>query len=98
MYSSLTAEWKHCQQKIKELELEGLKQAQSMKSRSNLQEKLAQEKAKLADAQEQVIISHLIQCTLSTTIHTSWLPKDSERQLGCKPGRSWCVYVYVCVF
>ncbi|XP_073936525.1 coiled-coil domain-containing protein 30 isoform X2 [Castor canadensis] len=72
MYSSLTAEWKHCQQKIKELELEGLKQAQSMKSRSNLQEKLAQEKAKLADAQEQILdlhqkLEHAQQAYLSDT-------------------------------
>ncbi|XP_058930320.2 coiled-coil domain-containing protein 30 isoform X2 [Kogia breviceps] len=53
--SSLTAEWKHCQQKIKELELEVLKQAQSIKSQNNLQEKLAQEKARLADAEEKIL-------------------------------------------
>eukprot|EP00070_Physeter_catodon_P034417 XP_028341311.1 coiled-coil domain-containing protein 30 [Physeter catodon] len=53
--SSLTAEWKHCQQKIKELELEVLKQAQSIKSQNNLQEKLAQEKSRLADAEEKVL-------------------------------------------
>ena len=56
MCSSLTAEWKHCQQKIKELELEVLKQAQSIKSQNNLQEKLAQEKSRVADAEEKVII------------------------------------------
>lgn len=50
MCSSLTAEWKHCQQKIKELKLDVRKQAQSIKS----QEKL--EKAKVADAEEKVII------------------------------------------
>lgn len=54
--SSLTAEWKHCQQKIRELELEGLKQAQSIKSQNDLQEKLAQEKSKVADAEAKVII------------------------------------------
>lgn len=56
MCSSLTAEWKHCQQKIRELELEVLNQAQSIKSQNNLQEKLAQEKSKVADAEEKVII------------------------------------------
>ncbi|ELW62110.1 Nuclease-sensitive element-binding protein 1 [Tupaia chinensis] len=52
--SSLTAEWKHCQQKIKELELEVLTQAQSIKSQNNLQEKLAQEKSKVADAEGKI--------------------------------------------
>ncbi|XP_058535799.1 coiled-coil domain-containing protein 30 isoform X7 [Ochotona princeps] len=55
MYSSLTAEWKQCQQKIKELELEGLKQAQSIKAQSTLQERLAQEKAKVASAEEKIL-------------------------------------------
>uniref|UniRef100_A0A8D2CRQ9 Coiled-coil domain containing 30 n=1 Tax=Sciurus vulgaris TaxID=55149 RepID=A0A8D2CRQ9_SCIVU len=55
MYASLTAEWKHCQQKIKELELEGLKQAQGIKSQSHLQEKLAQEKSKVASAEEKIL-------------------------------------------
>nr|XP_034359442.1 coiled-coil domain-containing protein 30 isoform X3 [Arvicanthis niloticus] len=55
MHSSLTAEWKHCQQKVKELELEGLRQAQSLKSQQGLQEKLAREKAKAAEAQEKVL-------------------------------------------
>ncbi|XP_074190635.1 coiled-coil domain-containing protein 30 isoform X8 [Rhinolophus sinicus] len=49
MCSSLTAEWKHCQQKIKELKLDVRKQAQSIKS----QEKL--EKAKVADAEEKIL-------------------------------------------
>nr|XP_023417605.1 coiled-coil domain-containing protein 30 [Cavia porcellus] len=52
---SLTAEWKHSQQKIKELELEGLKQAQSIKSQSYLQEKLAQEKSKVAEAEGKIL-------------------------------------------
>lgn len=56
MCSSLTAEWNHSQQKIRELELEGLTQAQSIKSQNNLQEKLAQEKSKVADAEAKVII------------------------------------------
>lgn len=56
MCSSLTAEWKHGQQKIRELELEVLKQDQSIKSQDNLKEKLAQEKSKVADAEEKVII------------------------------------------
>ncbi|XP_070366246.1 coiled-coil domain-containing protein 30 isoform X5 [Equus asinus] len=55
MCSSLTAEWKHCQQKIRELELEVLNQAQSIKSQNNLQEKLAQEKSKVADAEEKIL-------------------------------------------
>ncbi|XP_022431145.2 coiled-coil domain-containing protein 30 isoform X3 [Delphinapterus leucas] len=55
MCSSLTAEWKHCQQKIKELELEVLKQAQSVKSQNNLQEKLAQEKSRVAVAEEKIL-------------------------------------------
>ncbi|KAM9245196.1 coiled-coil domain-containing protein 30 isoform 1-T1 [Dugong dugon] len=55
MCSSLKAEWTHCQQKIKELELEILKQAQSIKSQNNLQEKLAQEKSKVADAEEKIL-------------------------------------------
>ncbi|XP_054547783.1 coiled-coil domain-containing protein 30 isoform X3 [Talpa occidentalis] len=55
MCSSLTAEWKHCQQKIKELELEVLTQAQSIKSQNSLQEKLAQEKSKVADAEEKIL-------------------------------------------
>ncbi|XP_031234328.1 coiled-coil domain-containing protein 30 isoform X3 [Mastomys coucha] len=54
-HSSLTAEWKHCQQKVKELELEGLRQAQSLKSQQGLQEKLAQEKSKTAEAQEKIL-------------------------------------------
>lgn len=55
MCSSLTAEWKHCQQKIKELELEILNQAQNIKSQSNLQEKLTQEKSKVAEAEEKIL-------------------------------------------
>uniref|UniRef100_A0A2K6PFZ8 Coiled-coil domain containing 30 n=1 Tax=Rhinopithecus roxellana TaxID=61622 RepID=A0A2K6PFZ8_RHIRO len=55
MCSSLTAECKQCQQKIKELELEVLKQTQSIKSQNNLQEKLAQEKSKVADAGEKIL-------------------------------------------
>ncbi|XP_019499237.1 PREDICTED: coiled-coil domain-containing protein 30 [Hipposideros armiger] len=52
MCSSLTAEWKQCQQKIKELKLEVRKQAQSIKS----QEKL--EKSKVADAEEKHLKSN----------------------------------------
>ncbi|XP_021105583.1 coiled-coil domain-containing protein 30 isoform X1 [Heterocephalus glaber] len=52
---SLKAEWKHSQQKIRELELEGLRQAQSIKSQNNLQEKLAQEKSKVAEAEEKIL-------------------------------------------
>ncbi|XP_065389802.1 coiled-coil domain-containing protein 30 isoform X16 [Macaca fascicularis] len=55
MCSSLTAECKQSQQKIKELELEVLKQTQSIKSQNNLQEKLAQEKSKVADAEEKIL-------------------------------------------
>uniref|UniRef100_G1PVZ8 Coiled-coil domain containing 30 n=1 Tax=Myotis lucifugus TaxID=59463 RepID=G1PVZ8_MYOLU len=49
------AEWKHCQQKIKELELEVLTQAESLKSQNTLKEKLAQEKSKVADAEEKIL-------------------------------------------
>lgn len=52
--SSLTAEWKHCQQKVKELKLEVLTQAQSIKSQNSLREEL--EKSKVADAEAKVII------------------------------------------
>ncbi|XP_039094640.1 coiled-coil domain-containing protein 30-like isoform X1 [Hyaena hyaena] len=55
MYSSLMAEWNHCQQKIRELELEVLTQAQSVKSQNSLQENLAQEKSKVADAEEKIL-------------------------------------------
>lgn len=55
MHSSLTAEWKLCQQKVKELELEGLRQTQSIKSQQGLQEKLAREKSKTAEAQEKIL-------------------------------------------
>ncbi|XP_066232123.1 coiled-coil domain-containing protein 30 isoform X2 [Saccopteryx leptura] len=55
MCSSPPAEWKHCQQKIRELELEVLTQAQSIKSQNNLQEKLAQEKSKVADAEAKIL-------------------------------------------
>ncbi|XP_050017239.1 coiled-coil domain-containing protein 30 isoform X5 [Alexandromys fortis] len=55
MQSSLTAEWKLCQQKVKELELEGLQQAQSIKSQQSLQEKLAREQSKAAEAQEKIL-------------------------------------------
>lgn len=55
MCCTLTAEWKHSQQKIRELELEGLKLAQSMKSQSSLQEKLAQEKSKVTEAEEKIL-------------------------------------------
>ncbi|XP_052033166.1 coiled-coil domain-containing protein 30 [Apodemus sylvaticus] len=55
VHSSLTAEWKHCQQKVKELELEGLRQTQSLKSQQGLQEKLAREKTKAAEAQEKIL-------------------------------------------
>uniref|UniRef100_A0A8D0WE06 Coiled-coil domain containing 30 n=1 Tax=Sus scrofa TaxID=9823 RepID=A0A8D0WE06_PIG len=54
MCSSLTAEWKHCQQKIKELELEVLTQAQSGKSLSSLEEELAREKSNIAAAEEKI--------------------------------------------
>ncbi|KAM7097567.1 coiled-coil domain-containing protein 30 isoform 2-T4 [Molossus nigricans] len=55
LYSSPPAEWKQCQQKIKELELEVLTQAQIIKSQNSLQEKLAQEKSKVADAEEKIL-------------------------------------------
>lgn len=50
------AEWKLCQQRVKELELEALRQTQSLKSQQGLQEKLAREKSKAAEAQEKVTV------------------------------------------
>lgn len=73
MCSSLTAEWKHCQQKIKELELEALNQAQSTELQNNLQEKLSQKNSKVADAEEKVI-SHTLnkEYTLDTSTEISF--------------------------
>ncbi|XP_032733365.1 coiled-coil domain-containing protein 30 isoform X2 [Lontra canadensis] len=72
MCSSLTAERNHSQQKIRELELEGLTQAQSIKSQNNLQEKLAQEKSKVADAEAKILdlqqkLEHAQKVSLSDT-------------------------------
>uniref|UniRef100_A0A8D0GVU9 Uncharacterized protein n=1 Tax=Sphenodon punctatus TaxID=8508 RepID=A0A8D0GVU9_SPHPU len=55
MCSSLTAQWEHSQQKVKELELELLKQSQIIKQQSSLQEKLAQEKTRVADAEKKIL-------------------------------------------
>ncbi|XP_075762839.1 coiled-coil domain-containing protein 30 isoform X8 [Pelodiscus sinensis] len=50
--SSLTVQWEHSQQKVKELELELLKHSQISKLQNSLQEKLAQEKSRAADAEK----------------------------------------------
>lgn len=82
MQSSLTAEWKLCQQKVKELELEGLQQAQSIKSQQSLQEKLAREQSKAAEAQEKVSIFTLKkQCTEQRSTPCSHLEPCSLRTL-----------------
>jgi hypothetical protein len=81
LHSSLTAEWKHCQQKVKELELEGLRQTQSLKSQQGLQEKLAREKSKAAEAQEKVTVlllgraaAHSWNCPPARAAAHSWKP------------------------
>lgn len=56
MCSSLTVQWEHSQQKVKELELELLKHSQSSKLQSSLQEKLALEKSRATDAEKKVNI------------------------------------------
>ncbi|XP_075762835.1 coiled-coil domain-containing protein 30 isoform X4 [Pelodiscus sinensis] len=53
--SSLTVQWEHSQQKVKELELELLKHSQISKLQNSLQEKLAQEKSRAADAEKKVL-------------------------------------------
>ncbi|XP_077693692.1 coiled-coil domain-containing protein 30 [Eretmochelys imbricata] len=55
MCSSLTVQWEHSQQKVKELELELLKHSQSSKLQSGLQEKLALEKSRATDAEKKVL-------------------------------------------
>ncbi|KAM9521260.1 coiled-coil domain-containing protein 30 isoform 1-T1 [Guaruba guarouba] len=52
--SALTAQWEKSQQKVKELEQELLKCSQADKLQSSLQEKLAQEKAKVCEAQKKI--------------------------------------------
>ncbi|XP_065506010.1 coiled-coil domain-containing protein 30 isoform X2 [Caloenas nicobarica] len=50
--SSLSAQWEKSQQKVKELEQELLRCSQADKLQSSLQEKLAQEKSKVREAQK----------------------------------------------
>lgn len=52
--SSLSAQWEKSQQKVKELEQELLRCSQADKLQSSLQEKLAQEKSKVGEAQKKV--------------------------------------------
>lgn len=52
--SSLSAQWEKSQQKVKELEQELLRCSQADKLQSGLQEKLAQEKSKVGEAQKKV--------------------------------------------
>uniref|UniRef100_A0A8C8SBU5 Coiled-coil domain-containing protein 30 n=1 Tax=Pelusios castaneus TaxID=367368 RepID=A0A8C8SBU5_9SAUR len=52
--SSLTEQWEHSQQQLKELELELLKHSQIVKLQSSLQEKLVLEKSRAADAEKKV--------------------------------------------
>uniref|UniRef100_A0A8D2KXB8 Coiled-coil domain-containing protein 30 n=1 Tax=Varanus komodoensis TaxID=61221 RepID=A0A8D2KXB8_VARKO len=52
--SSLTSQWELSHQKVKELELQLLKQSQAMKQQSSLAEKLAQEKARVAEAEKTI--------------------------------------------
>lgn len=79
MCSPPPAEWKHCQQKIKELELEVLTQAESIKSQNTLKEKLAQEKSKVADAEEKVIIFTLNTSHALDTTNETRFPKDFKK-------------------
>ncbi|XP_077168228.1 coiled-coil domain-containing protein 30 isoform X2 [Paroedura picta] len=53
--SSLTSQWELSRQKVKELELEALRHSQAVKQQSSLQEKLAQEKAKAAEAENRIL-------------------------------------------
>lgn len=55
MCCSLTAEWKHCQQKIRELELEVLNRLRALNHQNNLKCWLRR-KSKVADAEDKVII------------------------------------------
>ncbi|XP_054857775.1 trichohyalin-like [Eublepharis macularius] len=55
MCSSLTSQWELSRQKVKELELELLKQSQAIKQQNSLQEKLVQEKAKAAEAEKRIL-------------------------------------------
>lgn len=52
--SSLSAQWERSQQKVKELEEELSKCSQADQLRSSLQERLAQEKSKVGEAQRKV--------------------------------------------
>ncbi|XP_061306015.1 coiled-coil domain-containing protein 30 isoform X2 [Pezoporus flaviventris] len=52
--SALTAQWEKSQQKVKELEQELLKCSQADKLQSRLQEKLAQEKSNVCEAQKKI--------------------------------------------
>ncbi|XP_042334564.1 phosphopantothenate--cysteine ligase [Sceloporus undulatus] len=53
--SSLTSQWEVSHQKVKELELELLRQSQAAKQQTGLQEKLAQEKARVAKAEKKIV-------------------------------------------
>ncbi|XP_061457550.1 coiled-coil domain-containing protein 30 isoform X2 [Rhineura floridana] len=52
----LTSQWELSQQKVKEMELELLRQSQASKQQSNLREKLAQEKAKVSEAEKRILV------------------------------------------
>lgn len=52
--TSLTSQCEQSYQKVRELELELLKQAQARKRQSSLQEKLCQEKTRAAEAENRV--------------------------------------------
>ncbi|XP_053256339.1 coiled-coil domain-containing protein 30 isoform X2 [Podarcis raffonei] len=53
--SSLTSQWELSQQKVKELELELLRQTQAAKQLSSLREKIAQEKARATEAERKIL-------------------------------------------
>uniref|UniRef100_A0A670K298 Coiled-coil domain containing 30 n=1 Tax=Podarcis muralis TaxID=64176 RepID=A0A670K298_PODMU len=53
--SSLTSQWELSQQKVKELELELLRQTQAAKQLSGLREKIAQEKARATEAERKIL-------------------------------------------
>ncbi|OBS78814.1 hypothetical protein A6R68_18804, partial [Neotoma lepida] len=85
--------WKHCQQRVKELELEGLRQAQSIKSQQSLQEKLAWEKSRVAEAQEKIVdlqekLDHVQQVCLSDAciLHMKQLEEEMKEARSTEAG------------
>nr|XP_034972832.1 coiled-coil domain-containing protein 30 isoform X1 [Zootoca vivipara] len=72
--SSLTSQWELSQQKVKELELELLRQSQAAKQQSGLREKLTQEKARATEAERKILD---LQQTLKESHHQVRLSETS---------------------